>query len=202
MSDDRTPLVPESARSERLVLRRWRAHDAAALHPILEANYAHLGPWIPARVAKPAPIPELEQRLAGFEVAFDETREWRYGLFIAGDEQVVGEVGLFPRDAHRRRPFGEADRIEVGYWLRADVTGRGLATEATRAALAIASALPGLTHAEIRCDARNHASAAIPRRLGFTHAATEMEAPSAPSEEPVALQVWIRKFPRCSGAGS
>lgn len=202
MSDDRPPLVPDSARSERLVLRRWRAHDAAALHPILEANFGHLAPWIPARVATPVPVPELEQRLAGFERAFDETREWRYGLFTADDEQVIGEVGLFPRDAHTRRAFADADRVEVGYWLRADVTGRGFASEATRAVLAIASALPGLTHAEIRCDARNVASAAIPRRLGFTHAATEMEPPSAPSEEPVALQLWIRKFPRCSGPGA
>ncbi len=189
MSDVRTPLVPDSTRSERLVLRRWRARDAAALHPILEANFAHLGPWIPARVATPVPIPELEQRLGGFEQAFDETREWRYGLFTPDDEQVIGEVGLFPRDAERRVAFADADRIEVGYWLRSDATGGGLATEAARAALGIASSLGGLSRVEIRCDPRNAPSAAIPRRLGFTLERQGID--GADGAEPSADQLWV-----------
>lgn len=43
-------LVPDTLRTARLMLRPWRAEDADALLPILEANQAHLGPWIPPRV--------------------------------------------------------------------------------------------------------------------------------------------------------
>ena len=156
---------------------------------MLEANHAHLAPWIPKRVAQPGTVGEIATRLAGFEREFDAGREWRYGLFRLADDAVLGEVGLFPRDAERRVAFGEADRIEIGYWLRADCTGSGLATEAARAALAIASSLDGLTQVEIRCDPRNAPSAAIPRRLGFTLARQGVE--GADGEDPTADQLWV-----------
>ena len=188
-SPDRATRVPESLRTERILLRRWRASDAPRLAPVLEANHAHLAPWIPKRVAQPGTVAEIATRLAGFELEFDAEREWRYGLFRLADEAVLGEVGLFPRDAERRVAYADADRIEVGYWLRSDATGGGLATEAARAALGIASSLGGLTRVEIRCDPRNAASAAIPRRLGFTLERQGID--GADGEEPTADQLWV-----------
>ena len=189
MPDRATTRVPESVRTERLLLRRWRAADAAHLAPVLEANHPHLAPWIPKRVAQPGTVAEIATRLAGFEREFDAEREWRYGLFRLADDAVLGEVGLFPRDAERRVAFAGADRIEVGYWLRADCTGSGLATEAARAALGIASSLGGLRQVEIRCDPRNTPSAAIPRRLGFTLARQGVD--GADGQEPTADQLWV-----------
>jgi hypothetical protein len=58
--------VPVEIRTSRFVLRPWRAEDAPELLPVLEANWTHLGPWIPARVASPAPLPLLAARLAAF----------------------------------------------------------------------------------------------------------------------------------------
>ena len=63
-------------------------------------------------------------------------------------------------------------------------------TEASRTLVALAATLPHLTHVEIRCDARNAPSAAIPKRLGFVLATTLIEAPAHADEEPVQLQVW------------
>jgi RimJ/RimL family protein N-acetyltransferase len=175
--------VPPEIRSSRFVLRPWRAGDAAELLPVLEANWKHLGPWIPARVATPVPLPELAVRLAGFGAEFDADREWRYGMFAPDGREVLGEVGLYPRAATGRVPYADADRVELGYWLRSDATGQGLITEASRALLVAAAALPHLSHVEIRCDARNAPSAAIPKRLGFTLA-----------DEAAALQVWTRRL--------
>ena len=155
-------------------MRPWRAADAPALHPILEANWAHLGPWIPARVATPVAVPELATRLAGFADDFASAREWRYGVFTP-EGTILGEVGLYPRSPSGRVPYAESDRVEVGYWLRSDVTGRGYATEASRAVIGIASTLDRVTRFEIRCDPRNVASAAIPRRLGFVLEQTIVE---------------------------
>lgn len=192
----RTP-VPVELRTERLLLRPWRVEDAESLLPLLEANRAHLGPWIPARVAEPVPLPALARRLAGFAANFQAAREWRYGLFARDDESsVLGEVGLFPRSAAGRVPYAEADHVEIGYWLRADKTGQGLITEAARTALAVASTLPGLTRVEIRCDARNGPSVAVPRRLGFVLAATLREEALTPGEPPIELQVWTCALPQ------
>jgi len=177
-------------------MRPWQAADAPALHPILVANWKHLGPWIPARVATPVPVPELAQRLAGFGDDFASGREFRYGLFAPDGHHVLGEAGLYPRSATGRVPLADATCIELGYWLRADLTGQGLVTEASRALMAVAESLPRLTHVEVRCDSRNEPSAAIPKRLGFALTSTLVEPAHQPDEEPVLLQVWTSPLPR------
>ena len=183
-------LVPAELRTARLVLRRWRPDDAPRLHAALAPSVAHLAPWIPWAVAEPSPVPELEQRLARFAASFDEAREWLWGIFTIDGGALVGGIGLHPRDALGRVPFAAADRVEMGYWLHVDATGQGYATEAAAAVLATARALPHVSHVEIRCDARNAPSAAIPRRLGFHHTRTLDQPSVREGEPPVALMVW------------
>jgi [ribosomal protein S5]-alanine N-acetyltransferase len=168
-----SPPVPETLRTARLLLRPWNAADAVALRPVLEANAAHLGPWIPSHVATPAPLPELAERLAGFASDFTDDRAYRYALLTPDGAHLLGEADLFPRSASGRVPLAAADRVELGYWLASAATGRGLATEATRALLEMAATLPRIVHAEIRCDIANAPSAGVPRRLGFQLVALE-----------------------------
>ena len=183
-SDPVVRTVPTTVSTARLSLRPWRVEDAVALHPILVDNWAHLGPWIPSRVATPAPIPELEVRLAGFATDFAADREWRYAMFTAGESELLGEFGLYPRSPAGRVPYGESDRVELGYWLRSDATGRGYVTEAGVALLEIASSLSRFDLAEIRCHPQNLASAAVPRRLGFVLESTADD-----------VQIWTRVIP-------
>jgi RimJ/RimL family protein N-acetyltransferase len=181
-------IVPDQLRTARLLLRRWRQSDAAALESVLAVNFAHLGPWIPRTVAEPASKEKLAERLREYSTAFDATRKWRYGLFTADDARLLGEVSLFPRDASGRVPFDAANEIEIGYWVRIDETGHGYATEAARAAIQLASKLPHVSSLTIRCDERNAPSAAIPRRLGFRLASTVVEPQSR-------LQIWEVRAP-------
>jgi RimJ/RimL family protein N-acetyltransferase len=162
-----TAHVPDEIRTERLLLRRWRADDAEPLLPILEANFDHLKAWIPLSVATPAPVPELADRLKAYDADFETGQRWRFCIATPDDRDILGEVSLFPRDAEKRVPIEAADRVEIGYWVRNDLTGRGLATEVTRAMIDLSATLHGMKRIEIRCDDRNTASAAIPRRLGF-----------------------------------
>lgn len=169
---DRTP-PPATIRTARLLLRPWRASDAAALQPVLEANVDRLSPWIPAHVFTPAPLPALAERLEGFAADFAADRAYRWALLAPDESELLGEADLFPRASSGRVPLAVADRVELGYWLAATATGRGLATEATRALLDVAATMPGMLHAEIRCDVGNAPSAAVPQRLGFELAAVE-----------------------------
>lgn len=182
-------MVPDELRTPRLLLRRWQPSDAVALQPVLAANVAHLAPWIPWRVAEPLDAGPLANRLAEFAAAFDEAREWRYGLFASVDGAVLGEVSLFPRNSAGRVAIDAADHLEIGYWVRVDRTGAGLATEAARAARDIAGGIAGISRITIHCDERNVASAAIPKRLGF-HLAAVVEEPSSPERPPVHVQIW------------
>ena len=188
---------PIEIRTKRLLLRPWRPEDAGDLLPVLEANRDHLGPWIPARVATPAPVPVLAERLAGFAADFSADREWRFGMFSLADGELLGEVALFPRAAEGRVPFAEADRVELGYWLRADETGQGLVTEAAKAALNLAAHIPRFSRVEIRCDARNGPSGNIPVRLGFTLLSTTAETGADGVHRD--MQLWVSalaNFPR------
>ncbi|HKW46263.1 MAG TPA: GNAT family N-acetyltransferase [Gemmatimonadaceae bacterium] len=183
--------IPEQLQTPRLLLRRWRTTDAAALGPILEANVAHLARWIPARIAMPAAAAELVGRLESFAAAFDAGREWRYALVASDASRLLGEVSLFPRGQAGRVPFDseDADHIEIGYWLRHDTTGQGFATEAARAAMDLALSLPGMSRVTIHCDEQNASSAAVPRRLGFEHVAT-IEEPAHSGLSAARLQIW------------
>ncbi|HEX5475870.1 MAG TPA: GNAT family N-acetyltransferase [Vicinamibacterales bacterium] len=189
-SRTRAPL-PVELTTARLVLRCWRPDDADALLPVLEANRTHLGPWIPARVADPAPMAALAQRLAGFAAAFSSDREWRFGMFSRNDGEVLGEIDLFPRTATGRVALGDADRAELGYWLRADATGRGFVQEGARAVLDVAARAAQFSCVEIHCDARNRPSVAVAARLGFV-----LTSEACPSDGTASssMQVWTRQL--------
>lgn len=141
-------------------------------------------------MAEPVPLPRLIERLEACVVAFDEGREWRFGIFARDSLDLIGEVGLYPRAAVGRVPFESADHIEIGYWLRSDVTGQGFASEASRAVFDFARTLPRLTRVVIRCDEHNARSSAIPRRLGFQLAETIVQPSVTANKTPVRLQVW------------
>ena len=180
--------VPDTIRTERLLLRPFRAEDAFALLPVLEANQAHLSRWIPEHVWRPVPLPELAARLDGFAAAFVADREWRYAMLSPDGGTMIGEVDLFPRAESGRVPYPQADRAEIGYWLCADMSGLGLATEAARAMLDVARSLPRVRQAMIRCDQLNAPSGAVPRRLGFALTGTEADGSDL-------LQVWTLAVP-------
>lgn len=185
----------DELRTTRLLLRRWRTDDAIALAPVLAANVDHLGDWIPRHVSQAAAIPELATRLAGFDSAFQADTEWRYGIFALDGMMLLGEASLFPRDGEGRVALVDADRAEIGFWLRADATGCGHATESTRALLAAASAEPAFKLAEIRCDSRNLRSAAVPRRLGFHLDATTDQCAEGADDATSMLQIWRHDLP-------
>jgi RimJ/RimL family protein N-acetyltransferase len=180
------PVVPEEIRTERLLLRPYRADDAERLRPVLVANVNHLRSWLPTHVWELIDLPELEDRLRGYAMAFETNVEWRYAVLSHDQHEMVGSVCLFPRDAGGRVPLAGADRAEIGYWIRRDLCGRGYATELTKALIDVARALPGVGSIEIRCNAQNAPSAAVPRRLGF-----DLVVPGVGDGEGNGSQLWV-----------
>jgi RimJ/RimL family protein N-acetyltransferase len=56
--------------------------------------------------------------------------------------------------------------------MHRDFINKGLVTESTAALVKVAFEIVHVHRLEIHCDPGNHASAAIPRKLGFTHEGT------------------------------
>jgi RimJ/RimL family protein N-acetyltransferase len=83
-----------------------------------------------------------------------------------------------------------AGGLEIGYWVHVGCTGRGVATVAAAALTRAALALDGVARVEIRCDAANLRSAAIPRRIGFRLDRVEVRSPEEPGETDHHL-IWV-----------
>lgn len=177
----------EPIRTERLVLRCWRPDDAPLLKEAIDASLPALQQWMPWATTEPSPVESLATRLANFRRAFQEGRSWTFGVFDADEARVIGGTGLHPRT--------EPGRLEIGYWIRSSETGRGYATEIAAALVDRAFTLHGVDAVEIRCDARNAASAAVPRRLGFRLDATLVGDSPAPDGSLRDTMVWLLERP-------
>ena len=155
-------------------MRAWTIADAPALQAALDASESHLRAWTPWVVDGKVEGLSLEERLARHAADFDAGREWVYGLLDLDNARVLGGCGLYPRVG--------PGAVELGYWLAAAHTGRGLATRAAAALTDVAFADPSIDHVEIRCDPRNAASARVSERLGYLKV--------EPSPDAIDLQVW------------
>jgi len=102
---------------------------------------------------------EAEALIAEILEAFDERDKINW--VIAGkDDVAIGTCTLFRFDARHRR-------AELGYALRSELWGRGLAREAASVALDWAFRTLRLHRIEADIDPRNDASRRILQRLGF-----------------------------------
>ncbi|MCO5204153.1 MAG: GNAT family N-acetyltransferase [Anaerolineae bacterium] len=148
----------------RMVIRCWKPGDAQLLKTAIDSSLDHLRPWMPFAANEPTDVQTKINLLRRFRGNFDLDVDYVYGIFDRDEVEVLGGTGLHTR-------IGK-NALEIGYWIRADAVGRGLATEATAALTQIAFVVNGVDRVEIHCDPQNSASAAVPRKLGFTHEAT------------------------------
>jgi RimJ/RimL family protein N-acetyltransferase len=165
---------PEEVTSASLLLRRVHAVDAAAIASAVRVSLDHLRPWMPWATPEAADPRAQLARVAEADELWEAGTDFIYSVLLAEDHTLIGEIGL-----HRRPADGG---IEIGYWIDVRHSGQGLGTEAAGALTPVALALPGVTQAEIHCDVANHASAAIPRKLGYRLDRTIDHEPEAPGE--------------------
>ncbi len=151
---DTFPALPV-LETDRLRLRPLRAGDVDALFALYSdpevARYWSFPAWTRREQAEAW----LAERLP---LAPPSVYAW--ALADRGDDTLLGTTALFAL-------AGPMHRAELGYSLRRDRQGRGLATEAVRMALGFAFGTLGLERVEADVDPRNEASCRLAERLGF-----------------------------------
>jgi len=148
------------------MLRRQRPEDAPFIKEAVDASLAHLKASVAWAQAAPFPLRVLTAHLAASEAAFDAGEAWTFSILDPAQSRVLGAAGLAFVEPALAAILG-SDVVELGYWLRADATGQGFATEATGALAELAFSRLGARRVAICHDPANTASAGVPRRLGF-----------------------------------
>lgn len=150
--------------TERLVIRCYQPSDAQLLADSVRDSVEHLKPWIPWVHNEPEPFEEKVKRVLRFRGSFDMQQDYVYGIFNREETRLLGGTGLHTRLNEKQ--------LEVGYWIHRDFIKQGFAVESAAALVKAAFEIIRVHRIEIHCDPRNHASAAVPRKLGFTHEGT------------------------------
>ncbi len=170
-------------RTERVVLRRWRAADVEPLSRI------NADPRVMEFFPRPLARHESAALIARFETGFVQRGYGLWALELPGRAKLAGFVGLAPVEP--ALPFAPAD--EVGWRLAPAHWGKGFATEAAGEAVRFAFEELGLGSLVSFTVAANERSRRVMERLGMTHSAGEdFDHPLLPAGDPLARHVLYR----------
>lgn len=169
-------------RTDRLVLRRWREDDREPF-AVLNAD-----PLVMEHFPQPLTRAQSDALVDRIEAGFDEHG---FGLWaVEADGAFVGFTGLSV-------PAFEAPflpSVEVGWRLARSAWGRGWATEAAAAALAVAFGPLCLPEVVSFTAVENARSEAVMQRLGMTRVG-EFEHPRLPQHHRLRRHVLYRAAP-------
>jgi RimJ/RimL family protein N-acetyltransferase len=84
-----------------------------------------------------------------------------FGITDAGDGELLGSIGV------RHLAGLEAGTSEVGYWVKREARGRGVAARALRLVSAWALEQPGIERLQLRADVENRPSQRVAENAGF-----------------------------------
>nr|WP_198423971.1 GNAT family protein [Microlunatus antarcticus] len=137
-----------------------RPADAAALANLVLRNREALAPWEPVHAEDYFTPAGQERGLA--QALARQARDEQHPFVVLVDGRPVGRMNL--NDVVR----GAFQNAHLGYWIDVDHQGRGVATAAVRAVLAIAFGELGLHRVQAGTLLHNHASRRVLAKNGFT----------------------------------
>lgn len=172
---------PERLVGERVVLERATVAHLEGMQAALELSHPELTTWMDWAGDEPQTRDATREFLQSRGPAWEAGSEYGFAVTDPTTSEVIGMCGLMRR-------IGEGG-LEIGYWVRSDRAGRGVATEAARLLTEAALSLPDIDHVEIHHDEANAASGRVPDKLGYTLVERQSVEPQNPGEVGVSL-VW------------
>jgi len=140
-----------------IALRPWQERDVPAI--VSACSDEDIAWWLDQ---VPQPYGEADARtyVAMTRRGWKDGTHAAFAVLDAETGEVVGSVGLHWLDT-------EHGVAEVGYWVRAESRGQGVATRATRLAARWALTDCGMNRLQLRADQRNVASQRVAESAGF-----------------------------------
>ncbi len=140
--------------------------DAAPLTAAVGAAYEHLRHWMvwaSPHYSQEDAIQWIEGKIGGRTETGDVPL-----LIVDTDDQLLGAIGLHAIDRLN-------DRATLGYWLRPEATGAGVATKATRLLADYALSNRAIHRVEITMSVENEPSRRVAERAGATYEGVAVE---------------------------
>jgi ribosomal-protein-alanine N-acetyltransferase len=154
-------LLPERALAYPVTLRPFGLRDAPRVQLLAgEREVAAMTALIP----HPYPDGAAEAWIAGQAREQAAGREYNYAVTSSDDGTLVGAIGL--------RPVA-TERESLGFWIGRPYWGRGYATAAARAVIALAFGLLDIDALTASHLARNPASGRVMEKCGMSLLGTE-----------------------------
>lgn len=148
---------PARLTSERLEFRAPTPNDAEFMNPAILASMPSLQPWM-SWAKTPPSMDETRLYCRRALLEWHDRESLDYRLFL--DDKFVGNCAV--HTINWDVPFAQ-----LGYWLHIEHQGKGLMIEAVERLMQFAFEELKLVRLEIRCNARNAASAGVAVRAGF-----------------------------------
>ena len=148
--------APRSINTERLLLEATTTAHAEGLYRAIVMSLEELRPWM-AWAAQPTVSNSYAYSIES-ERGWDEARNWTFTIFHGREE--AGTISV-----QRWEPFTES--AQIGYWLRSDLTAKGLMKEAARAVVRFAFDELELHRLELHAGVENIASIKVAEAAGF-----------------------------------
>jgi RimJ/RimL family protein N-acetyltransferase len=151
---------PEEFSTERLLIRMPRPGDGKAVYDAIMASINELKHWMPF-AQKEQSEQDVELNIRSSYISFLKREDLRLLVFLKETGEFVASSGL-------HRINWSIPKFEIGYWIDSRFSGKGYMTEAVKGISDFAFQELNARRLEIRCDASNYKSRAIPERLGFS----------------------------------
>jgi RimJ/RimL family protein N-acetyltransferase len=153
---------PELLRDELVVLVRATPDHLDGLQAAIETSHPELQPWMDWAGVEPQSRQETREHLSSRREAWEKGEDFGFTMLDPQTGEVIGNCTLMTRQG--------PGTLEIGYWVRSDRAGAGVASSAAALLTGAGLALEGIVAIEIHHDAANHASARIPEKLGYREA--------------------------------
>ncbi|MGE3260582.1 MAG: GNAT family N-acetyltransferase [Bacteriovoracia bacterium] len=143
---------------ERIFLRKHELATAPVMFACIDEDRDRLKEFLPW-VAFTKTVRDSEEYIRGTHVDWQDQLIFDFGIFRKPDRVYIGNIGVHAIS-------WEHECAEIGYWINGANEGKGFISEAVRMVEQELFRL-GFHRIEIRCNANNIRSAAVPSRGGY-----------------------------------
>lgn len=177
--------LPEELRAPGLLLRRYRAGDAALVHEAALESAAEVSPY-ETWCHQGYTLEEAAQYADCWDQDWEKGSAYYFAVTDPATGRYLGSCGLCPVER-------EHATAGLGFWVRTPDTGRGVATTAARFVADAAFEHLGLNRIELLIAVDNAASRRVAEKLGAAYEGTlrkRLVLPAGPTD--MAMYALVR----------